>query len=112
MGVRGFRAFLAAGAILVTAGTVTESPVAAAPYCGIAWGSVTKSRAGMTAAPIITARAGGHACYDRFVVELAGPVAGFNVRYVSQLTGVADDDPIALRGGAFLQSRGARPGLR
>lgn len=103
MGVRTIRAVLAT-VILVTTTAVATGTAAAGPYCGITWGSTTKARAGMTTSPIVAARAGSHRCYDRFVLELVGPVAGFDVRYVSRVTGVADDRPIALRGGAFLQA--------
>ena len=103
MGLRTTKAFLVTVAILVASIAVAASPVGAAPYCGITWGSTVKARAGMTGAPIVAARAGEHTCYDRFVVELAGRVAGYNVRYVSHVTDVADGDEIPLRGGAFLQ---------
>ncbi len=103
MRMRALKAFLVASTLLVTTTGLTAGAVAAGPYCGITWGSLTKARAGMTRAPIVAARAGEHACYDRLVIELAGPTAGYNVRYVNQVTDVADGDVIPLRGGAFLQ---------
>src|SRR4051812_31867330 len=48
---------------------------AAAPYCGITWGSLAK--AGPSASPVPAAtvgavRAGRHDCYDRLVLDVRG----------------------------------------
>lgn len=87
------------GAFLV----VPASAASAAPYCGIYWGSLAKTSAGSSAAPVYNVRTGQHECYDRLVVDVRGPVGGYDVRYVASVTGIASGLPIATRGGAALQ---------
>lgn len=103
MGVRGLKKVVGVLALLAASIGWVGGPAGAASACEAVWGSLPRARAGMTGAPILAARAGGHVCYDRFVVELAGPVAGYGVRYVTQVTDVADGDPVPLRGGAFIE---------
>jgi hypothetical protein len=91
---------------------------AAAPYCGITWGSLAKT--GPTAAPVPGAtvgavRAGRHDCYDRLVLDVRGVKAlgTWRAEYVRTVTADPSGRPIALRGGAFLQiSVGAGQGYR
>ncbi|HKA85033.1 MAG TPA: hypothetical protein VKD21_14270 [Acidimicrobiales bacterium] len=82
----------------------------AAPYCGIRWGSLPEQDSHYTSASITNLRAGRHACFDRLVIDL-GPrrpglpgtdAAGYQVRYVSQLTSDPSGRPIPLAGGAAL----------
>src|SRR4029078_11221646 len=55
-------AFLAvAGARRPTA----AAPAAAAPFCGITWGSLPKSGVGSGADDVLAVRAGQHSCFDR-----------------------------------------------
>jgi hypothetical protein len=75
---------------------------AAAPYCGITWGSLAKSSPGASG-EITNVRAGRHDCYDRLVIDLRGSAAPTTVKYVGQVTEDPSDRPVALRGGAFLQ---------
>ena len=80
---------------------------AAAPYCGLTWGSQPKS-AGSTgpAGSFVTdVRAGQHGCYDRLVVNLgeAGGFNDYNVRYVPELRQDGSGRLIPLRGGAVLE---------
>jgi hypothetical protein len=97
-------ATLAALAVLVAASIVGPATPSAAASCSVTWGSLGKTDARFSTAPITTARAGQHACYDRFVVELAGgPQAGWYVRYVSQVTQPGSGAVIPVRGGARLQ---------
>lgn len=77
-------------------------PATAAPYCGIRWGSLAKSAGDLSTAPLVNVRAGRHACYDRLVLDFRGTGGGYNVRYVSQVSGSAGF-PLAVRGGARLQ---------
>ncbi len=79
-----------------------SAPGGAAPYCGITWGSGPKSSSPMVVDPITNLRAGRHTCFDRLVVDLRGGNPGFSVRYVPVLLGDATGEPVALRGGAFL----------
>jgi len=97
------RAFLSVvllvGAILF----VPVSPAAAAPYCGLVWGSLEKSAPGNSGAPVVNVRTGRHSCYDRLVVDVAGDVGGYTVSYVPQVVQDGSGEPIPTRGGAALQ---------
>ncbi len=77
-------AVLAAG-LAGGAGSAGAAPstgaVAAAPYCGITWGSTDRAGGALSAAPLIDVRTGRHDCYDRVVFEFAGPVDGYSVHY-------------------------------
>lgn len=90
--------------LLTGALVLTAAPAASAsgPYCGITWGSLPESSAVMEQDPVRNARAGRHACFDRFVVDLAGDAAGYDVRYVSAV-GNTEGDVLPLRGEADLQ---------
>jgi hypothetical protein len=98
-------------AALAAIGTLTPavSPagargtLAAAPYCGITWGSLAKTAPGFTGAPITNLRAGRHTCYDRLVVDLRGRVAGYDVRYVPVVVLDGSGDALPVAGGADLQ---------
>jgi hypothetical protein len=68
-----------AGATQAAAKTVTAA--AAAPYCGITWGSTSKSGGTLSQAALIAARTGRHACFDRVVFEFNGRVSGYSVHY-------------------------------
>ncbi|MEF3121646.1 AMIN-like domain-containing (lipo)protein [Kocuria flava] len=74
---------------------------AAAPYCGITWGSQAKSRSGDVTPPriphVTDVRAGRHACFDRLVVDLDGRLKGYSVGY-EQFRGIGSGEPIPLRG--------------
>lgn len=89
------------GAVLFTSGTTAAS---AAPYCGITWGSLAKSQ-GETApdATITNARSGQHPCFDRFVVDVRGDLAGYDVEYVQVVRQEGSGAPVPLRGAADLR---------
>lgn len=79
---------------------------AARPYCGLRWGSLPKQVGrgpGFPPSPLVGVRAGRHACFDRLVFDFDGVVAGGAAQYVGQVTRNAVDEPVPLRGGAFLQ---------
>lgn len=87
-----------------TASTPTiTSPAASTPYCGIYWGSLPKSAASMSQAPMVNVRTGQHTCYDRIVIDVKGDVGGYSVRYVDKIRGIGSGAVIPVRGGAFLQ---------
>jgi hypothetical protein len=92
--------------LALVAGTVplaaAPSAATAAPYCGIYWGSLTKSSSVSVPGPLANVRSGRHACFDRLVVDLGGRAPGYTVKYVNTFTGAASGLPIALRGGAKL----------
>jgi len=78
---------------------------AAAPYCGIRWGSDPESSTVTTVkVPTLTnVRAGRHECFDRMVVDLRGGKAGYDVRYVRAVHEDGSGRPVPLRGAADLQ---------
>ena len=89
-----------AGAVPVATATTSAQ---AAPYCGITWGSLAKTKAPLQAGPVRGGRSGRHACFDRLVVDLKGKAPGYTVRYVTQVTADGSGNVIPTRGGAKLQ---------
>src|SRR6478672_9338335 len=73
------------------ASTSATAATSAAPFCGIMWGSLPKatSPSQLWTGNVIGARTGQHECYDRLVFDIAPGSGrlGYNVRYVSELTG-------------------------
>lgn len=88
--------------LLVATVGLTAAPATAAPYCGIRWGSLDKAAGQMVTSPITAVRAGRHACFDRFVVEVRGNAPGYRVHYASSVQDVAAGRTLSLRGRAFL----------
>lgn len=87
------------GAILVSA-----TPVNAAPYCGITWGSLTKESATSSSQSLTNVRTGRHDCYDRIVFDLKGTQAtGYHVSYVSNVVADGSGQVVPVSGGAKLQ---------
>ena len=84
--------------------TLVVAPAESArPYCGIWWGSLPKvARGDPVVAPISNVRAGRHACFDRLVVDLSGPLEAYRVRYVGSVRSVSGKK-MPLRGGADLR---------
>jgi hypothetical protein len=99
------RSVLATGFATVVVSTTLAlgaPTVASAAYCGQVWGSLSKWVATTSDADVVNVRTGQHACFDRLVVDLHGPVAGYNVGYVSQVTEEGSGFVVPLRGGARL----------
>jgi hypothetical protein len=101
---------IAGGAALAMTLTVAFAGVAVATegYCGISWGSTTKTNEHHVSDPITTVRAGHHECFDRFVVEVAcaqspSCAPGYRVSYVPAVHSEGEGRPLALRGDADLQ---------
>jgi hypothetical protein len=57
----------------------------------------------MSAASVTNVRTGQHYCFDRMVVDLNGPVAGYTVRYVDAVAHDGSGHLVPLQGRAFLQ---------
>ena len=94
-------ATIALGAAATTAsGSATTA--AATPYCGITWGSLTKSQAPTAVAPLVNVRAGRHDCYDRLVLDIQAAANGYRVEYVPEVYHDASGELVPLRGGAKL----------
>ncbi|HSO16805.1 MAG TPA: hypothetical protein VLS95_12705 [Arthrobacter sp.] len=98
-----FRVWLIAVLMAVGSALVAPGPASAAPYCGLVWGSLAKVDADMSQAKLTNVRTGQHYCFDRLVIDLNGPVEGYTIRYVPQVTQDGSGLPIPLRGQAFLQ---------
>jgi hypothetical protein len=87
--------------------TLTTPASAAAPYCGITWGSLAKGDRQINPGAGITVRgvrAGQHSCYDRLVIDLTadGRTPSWRVEYVPSVTEDPSGRPVPLRGGADL----------
>jgi len=54
-------------------------------------------------ARLVDVRVGGHNRFDRVVFEFTGPLPGFLVRYVPQVTADGSGDPVPLKGRAFIE---------
>lgn len=91
-------------AILMTVGLGLVSPGAASadPYCGLVWGSLVKADPAMIQSKVVNVRTGQHYCFDRLVIDLNGPVAGYTVQYVPQVVQDGSGFPVQLRGQAFI----------
>ncbi|MET1022453.1 MAG: hypothetical protein ABWX69_09675 [Arthrobacter sp.] len=98
-----FLVWLIAILLAVGSGLVAPGPASAAPYCGLAWGSLVKADPAMSQAQVTNVRTGQHYCFDRLVIDLNGAVGGYTVRYVPQVTQDGSGNPVPLRGQAFLQ---------
>lgn len=101
-----FRLLLVLAAVAATVlGLV--SPAAAAPYCGITWGSQPQARDTLADTESLNGvRAGRHACFDRLVIDVGGQDSTFgtyDVRYVPEVRAEGSGDPVPVRGGAVLQ---------
>ena len=93
-------------AVLMAAGLGLLAPAPAAAttsYCGLVWGSTAKADPAMVESQLVNVRAGQHYCFDRLVIDLNGPVAGYTVRYVPQIVQDGSGFPVQVRGQAFLQ---------
>ena len=99
-------ALTAALAALVVA---LPAQAAAAPYCGITWGSLPKhagnSDPSLEGSELTAVRAGQHTCYDRLVLDATGGtrIASYRVEYVPAVRSDASGAVVPLKGGAFLQ---------
>jgi hypothetical protein len=100
-----------------TSRTTTIKTAAAAPYCGITWGSSAKSGGTLSQAPLIETRTGRHDCYDRVVFEFNGRANGYSVHYgeaytegegrpMSPITAGGALLAVSLRAPAYDQSHG------
>ncbi len=52
---------------------------------------------------ILDLRVGQHPTYDRVVIDVSGPISGYDLRYVKTLRYDGSGDPVPLRGARFIQ---------
>jgi hypothetical protein len=91
------------GLLVLAVGLLTAPAASAAAYCGIYWGSLPERASATETASLINVRAGRHPCFDRLVLDFAGDVDGYSVRYVPTVTMDGSGLPVPLRGGADLE---------
>lgn len=83
--------------------TTASSATASAPFCGIYWGSLPKvDSSPLALGPVKDVRTGQHACYDRMVIDVHGPVGGYTVNYVEGTPAPGNPNGLYARGGANL----------
>ncbi|MCW4352960.1 hypothetical protein ONR57_06590 [Hoyosella sp. YIM 151337] len=90
-------------ALALTVFPASTAIAAPPPYCGITWGSLTKSNVTMSAAPVVNVRSGQHGCFDRLVVDIAGKVAGYHATYTGTVRHDGSGQAVPLRGGAYIE---------
>jgi hypothetical protein len=102
-----FRLLVLALASALAALVLALPAQAAAPYCGITWGSLDKPGGQVGGGTLANVRAGQHDCYDRVVIDISGTqkLNAWTVGYVDQVREDASDRPVTLAGGARLQIR-------
>jgi hypothetical protein len=99
------RGFVVLFGILVLAGVLLTAPASAATAaaaCSTPFGSLAKNDPRMGTGEIDGVRAGRHPCFDRLVIDIDGPAAGYNVRYVSQVLSEGQGAVVPTPGGARL----------
>ncbi len=71
--------------------------------CPTGWGSLDKASTATGFTDTLTGvRAGGHACWDRVVLDISGPADGYRVGYVNGFAEDGSGKPVSARGGAKL----------
>jgi hypothetical protein len=100
------RLFVLAVTTAIAALGLTATAQAAAPYCGITWGSLPKAHSASDTDMINDVRAGRHTCFDRLVVDLGGQditFGSYDVRYVPVVRTDGEGNALPVRGAADLQ---------
>jgi len=88
--------------VTVAVGSVATAS-AAAPYCGITWGSLARAATPSSVAPIANVRTGRHDCFDRVVFDFDGTADGYRVEYVSEFRTDGAGRRLDVAGGAILR---------
>lgn len=96
-----------AAALLVVTPASAAAPapaaLASASCPTVYWGSLAKTSSLSTHSAVENLRTGRHLCFDRLVIDLAGPAASHSARYVSELTGIGSGLQVDTTGGANLE---------
>lgn len=107
--MRFLRVALAAMLMLAVVGTVSTAQ--ASTRCPrVSWGSLPKA-ASNTAMDthVVGVRTGQHPCFDRIVIDLDGPVTGFAIEYVPELSQDGSGQTVPVSGGAIIRIIGRAP---
>ncbi|MFD8237318.1 hypothetical protein ACFV20_36265 [Streptomyces sp. NPDC059696] len=88
-----------------------QASTAQTATCPTGWGSLAKTGAAATVAPMTGVRTGRHTCFDRMVIDVpgAGSGVGYSVRYVDRLYQDGSGRYIPVAGGAVLEVRVSAP---
>lgn len=89
--------------LMVAALLIPATATAATAACPTGWGSLAKNDPTMGTGELDTVRTGRHECFDRLVVDIDGPPAGYNVQYVDEVTQDGSGFVVPTPGGARLQ---------
>jgi hypothetical protein len=74
-------------------GTAAASvTAAAAPYCGITWGSMPKSSVATRTGKLVRVTTSRQSCWDRTTFEFDGPVDGYVAHYAAQIYSEGGDN--------------------
>src|SRR5436305_835276 len=91
-----------AAAIFLVAATVGGAAAvtasAAAPSCGITWGSLPRVNDTMSPAALGDVRTGRHDCYDRVVFDFDAPASGYHVEYADHVYSQGKGDVLNVAG--------------
>jgi hypothetical protein len=97
-------ALLSALVLSLPAAAATAAPAqAAAPYCGITWGSLDRTLPAGGLGQVVDVRAGRHSCFDRLVLDVSGDAPDYWVSYVPEVRTDGAGHVVPLRGGARLE---------
>lgn len=96
---------LVGGGALVTLPVLPSQALSrqASTSCAVQWGSGPKAAGGMSTGELFDVRAGRNQCFDRLVLDVAGPRSGYFVNYVDQVRQDGSGDVVPVRGGARLE---------
>ena len=101
---------LSASAAEVAASSAVNSTLTTSTHCATPWGSLAEGDLSLAGGGILDVRAGRHACFDRLVIEVAGPAGGWRAGYVGQVTADGSGQVVPVAGGARLQLVVGHPG--
>jgi hypothetical protein len=96
-----------AAAIFLVAATIggaaaVTASAAAAPYCGITWGSLPRVSDTLSPSALGEVRTGRHDCYDRVVFDFDAPADGYRVEYTDHVYSQGRGDVLNVAGGGQL----------
>jgi hypothetical protein len=88
--------------LLTAAGVIAVSTAgaSAASACDITWGSIPEADPDMGTGEVDTVRTGRHDCFDRLVIDIDGPSAGYRAEYVDVVYADGSGHPVSVPGGA------------
>ncbi len=94
---------LALAAVVAALAALLVAAPAHAATCPTGWGSTLEADPASGTGEVDTVRAGRHECFDRVVVDIDGPAAGYRAEYVGTVTADGSGAPVAVPGGARIQ---------